>query len=227
MGKNSSWNGPLSLTEYKNEGIVNASTQTESQACAVVEKGVSTDDVSLEPHQTQIPEVEEPAEGSGDSVLPPPPAPVAASSDGGAETLQSLIRADVRKLNSFRVLEEEGYRIPSSSKLKIVNMMMQLISCGYVQEKDHSFSLVPPYGPRFSSSKLQSPLLSTPLTLGEIDNPHPMGKKVADKKCFSGSLAEKSVLEEAAPTLKRSSSYNADRYQLLFVLTLSEILVVI
>ncbi|XP_057804472.1 protein SOSEKI 3-like isoform X2 [Salvia miltiorrhiza] len=208
VGKISSWNGPLCLTEYKSEGIANASTQTDSQACAVIETGVSTDDGSLEPHQTQV---SEDAERSGNSVLPPPSAAgAAASSGGGADTLESLIRADVRKMNSFRILEEEGYRFPSRTKLKIINMITQLISCGYVQEKDHSFV------PRFSSSNFKSPF-STSLTLGEIDhlpeNPRAMGKRAADKKCFSGSLAEKSLLEEVAPTLKRSSSYNADSTQ--------------
>ncbi|KAL1544410.1 hypothetical protein AAHA92_21265 [Salvia divinorum] len=209
--KISSWNGPLSLTEYTNEGIANASTQTELQECVVVEKGVSTDDCSLEPHQTQVSEIQDNVERSGNSVLPPPSAAGAASSGIGEKTLESLIRADVRKLSSFRILEEEGYRFPSRTKLKIINMITQLISCGYVQEKDHSFGLVPTYGPRYSSSKY----VSNSVTLGEIDhlpeNPQPMGNRVADKKCFSGSLAEKSVVEEVAPTLKRSSSYNADR----------------
>ncbi|XP_047976014.1 protein SOSEKI 3-like isoform X2 [Salvia hispanica] len=211
--KVSSWNGPLSLTEYKNEGIANASTQTELQECAVVEKGVSTDDGSLEPHQTQPSEIQDNAERSGNSVSPPPSAACAASSGIGEKTLESLIRDDVRKLNSFRILEEEGYRFPSRTKLKILNMITQLISCGYVQEKDRSFGLIPTYGPRYSSSKY----LSTSVTLGEIDhlpeNNQPMGKRVADKKCFSGSLAEKSVVEAVAPTLKRSSSYNSDRSQ--------------
>ncbi|XP_042043093.1 protein SOSEKI 3-like isoform X4 [Salvia splendens] len=209
--KVSSWNRPLSLTDYKNEGIANASTQTELQECAVMEKGVSTDDGSLEPHQSQLSEIQDNAERSRNSVSPPPSAAGAASNGIGEKTLESLIRDDVRKLNSFRILEEEGYRFPSRTKLKIINMITQLISCGYVQEKDHSFGLVPTYGPRYSSSKY----LSTSVTLGEIDhlpeNPQPMGKRVANKKCFSGSLAEKSVVEEVAPTLKRSSSYNSDR----------------
>lgn len=122
----------------------------------------------------------------------------------------------MRKLKSFRIVEEEGFRIPSSAKIKIINMLMQLISCGYVQEKGHNFGLIQTYNrPRFSSSKLQT----TSLTLGEMDhlseNPRSRGVKVADKKCFSGSLAEKRVLEDFAPTLKRSSSYNADRYHFL------------
>lgn len=194
----SSWNGPLILTEYKSEGTAHASTQTELKETEVVEIGISTDDVPLQPQQNQDSEVKEKAEKSSSS-----------------DTLESLIRADVRKLKSFRILEEEGFRIPSSTKLKIINMLMQLISCGYVQEKDHGFGLIQTYRPGFSSSKFQT----TPLTLGEMDhlseNPRSMGVKVRDKKCFSGSLAEKRVLEEYAPALKRSSSYNADRYQFL------------
>lgn len=198
--KVSSWNGPLSLTEYKSEeGIAHASTQTEIKDPVVVEKGVSTDDVLLQPPQNQDSEVKEIAEETSH-----------------ADTLESLIRADVRKLKSFRILEEEGFQIPSSTKLKIINMLMQLISCGYVQEKDHNFGLIQTYRPRLSSSKCQT----TSLTLGEMDrlseNPRPRGVKVTDKKCFSGSLAEKRVLEDFAPTLKRSSSYNADRYRFLY-----------
>ncbi|KAL0390060.1 UNVERIFIED_CONTAM: protein UPSTREAM OF FLC [Sesamum calycinum] len=64
VGKNSSWNGSLSLTEYKvykNDGLADASTQTEEKASRVVEtrdtctRGVSTDDGTLEndSHGTQ------------------------------------------------------------------------------------------------------------------------------------------------------------------------------
>lgn len=210
VGKISSWNGSLSLTEYKvhkSEGITDASTQTEDKARGVVERGVSTDDGLLEPHQNQVPQVKQ---NSGNLASPPPSVPGAASLSGGTDTLESLIRADVRKLNSFRILEEEGFQIPSSTKLKIINMILQLISCGSIQEKDHSFGLITNYRPRFSSSKF-----STSLTLGELDhlpeNPRLMGMRLADKKCFSGSLAETVVLEGDAPTLKRSSSCNADR----------------
>lgn len=211
--KDPSWNGSLSLTEFKvhkSEGITDASTQTEEKDRGVVEIGVSTEDGSLEPHQNQVSQVEKNAENFGNVASPPPSAPGAASLSGGTDTLESLIRADVRKLNSFRILEEEGFQIPSSTKLKIINMLMQLISCGSIQEKGHSLGLITNYRPRFSSSKF-----STSLTLGELDhlqeNPRLMGTRLADKKCFSGSLAETIVLEGDAPTLKRSSSCNADR----------------
>lgn len=167
-----------SLAERKSEGITDASTQTEEKA---VERGVSINDGS---HQNQVSQVEENA------------------GPGEADTLESLIRADVRKLNSFRMLEGEGFQMPSNTKLKIINMMIQLISCGSIQEKDHRIGLIANYRPRISSANFS--------TLGELDhlpeNPRLMGTRFADKK---GSLGEKMVLERDVPT---------DRYNSLFCL---------
>lgn len=127
--------------------------------------------------------------------------------------MESLIRADARKLNSFRILEEEEFRMPSHAKLKTSNMIMQLISCGSISVKDHSFGLIPTYKPRFSDSKFPSPLFSTSLMIGE--NSHRMGMMLEDKEYFSGSLLERSMAKEGVPVLKRSSSFNADRLVLL------------
>ncbi|KAL0460135.1 UNVERIFIED_CONTAM: protein UPSTREAM OF FLC [Sesamum latifolium] len=229
VGKNSSWNGSLSLTEYKvykSDGLADASTQTEEKASRVVEtrdtctRGVSTDDGTLEndshgTHQGQVSRVKPTPEICRDVVSPPPSTSSASSSSGRTDTLESLIRADVRKLNSFRILEEEEFRMPSGTKFKASNMIMQLISCGSISVKDHSFGLIPTYKPKFSHSKFPSPLFSTSLMFGELDclaeNPRLMSMKLEDKEYFSGSLAETTTLKENVPTLQRSSSYNADR----------------
>lgn len=232
-GKSSSWGGSVSLTEYKvykNDGLADASTQTEEnvnrakprETCT---RGVSTDDGSTEPEitascQKQVPRVKENSEISGHqiSVSPPPSSSSASSSGGKTETLESLIRADVSKINSFRILEEEEIRMPTNARLKATNMLMQLISCGSVSVKDHSFGVIPTYRPRFSHTKFPSPLFSTSIMFGDLDclsdNPRLMGLKLEDKEYFSGSLIETKMLKEEGDehnALKRSSSYNADR----------------
>ncbi|KAG8644676.1 hypothetical protein MANES_11G152200v8 [Manihot esculenta] len=230
-GKNSSWNGSLSLTEYKvckSDGLADASTQTEEtmsrpKSRETCTRGVSTDDCSSE-HEyndnylNQVPRVKETSDISESSVSPPPSSSSASSSGGKTETLESLIRADVNKINSFRILQEEEIRMPANARLKATNILMQLISCGSISVKDHSFGLVPTYRPRFSHSKFATPLFSTSLMLGELDclteNPRLMGLRLQDKEYFSGSLLEKKKLKEEGDelnTLKRSSSYNEDR----------------
>ncbi|KAI9196858.1 hypothetical protein LWI28_027590 [Acer negundo] len=233
VGKNSSWEGSLSLTEYKvykSGGLADASTQTEENANKAKTKetctrGVSTDDGSIGPecnrnYQNRVPCLKENSEICEHqvSVSPPPSSTSASSSGGKTETLESLIRADVNKINSFRILEEEELRMPNNPRLKATNMLMQLISCGSISVKDHSFGLIPTYRPRFSHSKFPSPLFSTSIVLGELDclseNPRLIGLRMEDKEYFSGSLIETKMLKEEGDehnTLKRSSSYNADR----------------
>ncbi|CAI9768545.1 unnamed protein product [Fraxinus pennsylvanica] len=229
VGKTYSSNAPLSLTEYKvyqTNGLTDASTQTEENAGTVVKiretctRGVSTDDGSLEPErnepcQNQVPLVKETSEICRDLVSPPPSTSSASSASGRTDTLESLIRADASKLNSFRILEEEEFRMPSNTKFKASNMLMQLISCGSIGVKGPSFGLIPNYKPSFSHSKFPSPLFSTSVMLGDLDclseNPRLMGLRLEDKEYFSGSLVETSVPKEGVTTLKRSSSYNADR----------------
>lgn len=231
VGKNSSWGGSLSLTEYKvyqGDGLADAATQTEdnvsrSKAKETCTRGVSTDDGSLEPecsdvYRNQVSRAKENSEICRESFSPPPSTSSASSSGGKTETLESLIRADVSKINSFRILEEEDIRMPANARLKATNVFMQLISCGSVSVKDHSFGLIPTYKPRFSHSKFPSPLFSTSLVLGELDclseNPRLMGIRLEDKEYFSGSLIETKMLKEEGEgvnSLKRSSSCNADR----------------
>ncbi|XP_058226211.1 protein SOSEKI 3 [Rhododendron vialii] len=231
-GKSSPWNGCLSLAEYKvhkGDGLADASTQTEetvirtNKVGETCTRGVSTDDGSLEPESTEscenrVPRVEESSDISRESISPPPPSSSTSSSGGKTATLESLIKADARKANSFRILEEEECRMPLNTKLKASNMLMQLISCGSISVKDHSFSLIPTYRPSFPYSKFPSPLFSTSHVMGELDclieNPRLMGLRLEEKEYFSGSLFEKTMLKEEGDrfiALKRSSSYNADR----------------
>ncbi|KAH7862685.1 hypothetical protein Vadar_008090 [Vaccinium darrowii] len=231
-GKSSPWNNCLSLTEYKvqkGDGSADASTQTEEMVIRTNKtgetctRGVSTDDGSLETENTEpcrnrVPRMKETSDISRESISPTPPSSSASSSGGKTATLESLIRADARKANSFRILEEEECQMPLNTKLKASSMLMQLISCGSISVKDHSFSLIPSYRPSFPYSKFPSPLFSTSGMMGELDclteNPRLMGLRLEDKEYFSGSLVEKNMLKEEGDgfsALKRSSSYNADR----------------
>ncbi|TYI70730.1 hypothetical protein E1A91_D08G242200v1 [Gossypium mustelinum] len=203
-----------------------ASTQTEENTSRLktretCTRGVSTDDGSLEPEcnanfQNQVPNVKDCSEICRNSGSPTSTSS-ASSSGGKTETLESLIRADASKINSFRILEEEEIRTPTNPRLKATNMLMQLISCGSISVKGHSFGLVPSYKPRFSHSKNSLPLFSTSIMLGELnclsENPKLLGLRLEDKECFSGSLIETKMLKErhGHTTLKRSSSCSADR----------------
>lgn len=180
--KKTSFNGSLILTEYnKGDGLANASSLTEEKDNRVVgrqstcTRGVSTDDGLSEPNENQVSQ-------DKDEASEPPSAAAAAPLSGGTDTLESLVRADIR-----RILEEEGCRIPSRTKLKVADTIMQLISCGSISVKDHKF----------------------PLLLGKANSSCSMGMRLKDKQYFCGSIAETSTLKEDIPTLRRSS-YNAD-----------------
>lgn len=229
-GSHNSWGASLSLTDCKvseSEGATDASTQTEEnvkkdgpkETCT---RGVSTDDGILDGEPDENPQTNAATAklNSGtcrDSVSPPPSSASASSSGGKAETLENLIRADAGKINSFRRSEEDDIRIPSNSRTKASSVLMQLISCGLISVKDHSFGLIPMYRPRFLDSKFPSPLYSTSVMLGELDclsdSSRLMGHRLEDKEYFSGSLVETKMPKEEGHghTLKRSSSYNADR----------------
>lgn len=222
--------GSLSLTDYKvcrRDNAADASTQTEenvgrpkSQETCV--RGVSTDDIYCEAEcndrHNQVQGAKENSNICTESVSPPPSSSSASSSGGrNTETLESLIRADASKINSFRMIEEEETK--ASAKLKPANVLMQLISCGSISVKDHSFGLIPNYRPRVPHSKFPSPLFSTSaIMFGDLDglsgNPKLTGLKFEDKEYFSGSLIDAKGLMEGrneCTGLKRSSSYNADR----------------
>ncbi|KAK1267317.1 hypothetical protein QJS04_geneDACA000171 [Acorus gramineus] len=226
-----SWGGggsSPSLTEYKiyqSNGAADASTQTEERPkkephpnLVTCTRWVSTEDVPLVPKRS--PEINV----VDDVVSPPPTSSSGASSSGGkTETLESLIRADANRMNSFRILEEEELLYPGegSSKMKATDVLLQLITCGSISVKDHhSFGLIPTYKPRFSHVKFPSSMMfsSGPVGLRELDclseNPRMVGLRMEDKEYFSGSLIEMKKHKdegEVFVTLKRSSSYNAER----------------
>ncbi|KAM0013888.1 putative protein SOSEKI [Helianthus debilis subsp. tardiflorus] len=215
-GKSTPSNGCLSLTEYKiykTDGLADASTQTEenikiNKAKETCTRGVSTDDMVV--LDSVSPCVKDNSEIQIDPS--PPSSSSTCSSVGKTETLESLIKADASKY--CRRVEES--QIPVNSKLRATDMLMQLISCGSISVKDHSFGLIPSYKPRFSDSKFPSPLFSTSVMLNELDclpdNPRFMSMRLEDKEYFSGSLVETKLLkEEGVATIKRSNSFNADR----------------
>lgn len=224
-GKSTTSNGCLSLTEYKiykSDGLADAATQTEeniraNKAGETCTRGVSTDDVALESVANESPQ-NQPSHVKDNSEIqidPSPPSSSGAdSSVGKTDTLESLIKADASNFYGFKRLE--AGQMPVNSRLRATEMLMQLISCGSISVKDHSFGLIPSYKPRYSDSKFPSPLFSTSVMLGELDclpdNPRFMSMRLEDKEYFSGSLVETKIpKEEGVATLKRSSSYNADR----------------
>ncbi|KAK9676612.1 hypothetical protein RND81_11G088500 [Saponaria officinalis] len=227
-GSHSPWSASLSLTENKldkTEGATDASTQTDENVRKAKHKetctrGVSTDDETLDSEcneKCQVPShsPKQNTDTRRDSASPPSSS--ASSARVKAETLESLIRSDVSKINSFRRLEEEDLRMPSNTKVKASSMLMQLISCGSISVKDHGLGLISMYRPRFSDSKFSSPLYSTSVMLGELDslsdNSRLMGLRLEDKEYFSGSLVETKMAKREADgrALKRSSSNNAER----------------
>lgn len=187
--------------------------------------GISTDEGSLElefeDHRWNRapPHLKMSSEITREEISPPPPS--STSSGGKMETLESLIRAEAQKMNSFRILEEEELLAHAGPKLRATNVLMQLITCGSISVKGHhSFGLVPTYKARFSHVDFPSPIYSSSAVLGELDcpsnNSRVMGLRMEEKECYSGTLVEtkkhKEGAEELAPTLQRSSSYNAEGY---------------
>ncbi|XP_061345399.1 protein SOSEKI 3-like [Gastrolobium bilobum] len=227
-GKSGSLSLPLTQCKiYKTDGLADASTQTEENVSRpktqkTCTRGVSTEDRSLEPEcheicEIQVPQVKDNQEICRDTISPPISTSAPSSSGGNTETLESLIRADVSKMNSFRTPEDYGIRMQTNTRMKASNLLMQLISCGSMSVKNHSVGLIPSYKARFPYSKFPSPLFSTSVMLREIDciaeNPKVMGLRLEDKEYFSGSIVESKILmEEDGPNvLKSSSSFNAER----------------
>jgi hypothetical protein len=142
------------------------------------------------------------------------------STRGKSESLESLIRAD-NATNSFRIVEEDDIVVPTCPKLKPTNVLMQLITCGSLSVKDHeNIGIVQAYKSSLPNLKFPSPLISRIMMMSELDylseNPRLMGVKLEEKEYFSGSLIEtkmqRDVPAERYSALRRSSSYNAERY---------------
>lgn len=108
---------------------------------------------------------------SNDSIkknISPSRTPSSTSSGTKIDTLESLIRAEVNKFNSFRIIEEEEV-IPMKMKMKRTNALLQLLTCGSTLVKDHhSLGFIPTYKPRFLSMRL-GPTFPSSMTLRELD----------------------------------------------------------
>lgn len=218
--------GPLEYRVGKPIGAQDASTQTDDSERDVTEKhtrtGVCTEDgasgAEIQEYHQRSTQVS--PKGPGIVRESPPVCLSDASPGDRIETLESLIRAEASRRSSFRVLEEEHLFGPMGVKLKPVNLLMQLITCGSISVKDHRrFGLIPTYRPRFTQVEFPSPVFSTPMALRHFDNipcnARTIGVRVAESEYFSGSLDETEKQEELGkggmPTLKRSSSYDEDR----------------
>ncbi|KAM0945103.1 putative protein SOSEKI [Dioscorea sansibarensis] len=132
-------------------------------------------------------------------------------------TLESLIKADARKMSNFKILEEEQMFVPVKAKSKAANLLVQLISCGAISTKGHqSFPK-----PKFSPMNFDSPMsaVSTAM-IGELNSPLDnsprfRGLRMNEKDYFSGSLLEttnnKEGVGEGIPVILRSSSCKESR----------------
>ncbi|XP_042448011.1 protein SOSEKI 5-like isoform X1 [Zingiber officinale] len=143
--------------------------------------------------------VENPAtELSQDEISPPP------LSSSSPETLEALIKAD-----NYRIVaaepEQKGRAEGGclSGRVKATEVLMHLISCGSASVRTSGLSLMPQYS-------------------GGLDRAESMGHFPSframrvEEVCFSGSLVETNKPAaggngDEMPSLKRSSSYNADR----------------
>lgn len=225
--RNQSWSS-IDLNEYqvyKTESIsesnrrfaADASTQTDERRrrrkAGKEEKEEEIDDDDQ--HGEKSPEVYEKqsTELSREEISPPP-------SDSSPETLESLMKADGRLILCPNGGKEDGSNRTAESchsgRMKASNVLMQLISCGSISfrecgsnlVKDQGLSLIGQYKARLPRGAGSSELVRKEAgTEREFESF--VGVKLEDKDYFSGSLIE--TKKEPVPTLKRSSSYNADR----------------
>lgn len=237
-GGESSWS-PLELGEYKvykAESIAStvdqgadAATQTEERRVRCT-KGVSTEEEEEEEEecssnlaQSKENEHEEqnPTELSGGEVSPPP------SSSTSPESPNSKMKSN-SKGNNLRCqsVEEETYFMPTKTRASTV--LIQLISCGSIAVKDHSFVMASHSKSQVSCDESRSsqltavpsrPAMAKGVTIEDElgcmpDNPRFAHVLLEDKEYFSGSIVETKTEKEAEggdPTLKRCASYSADR----------------
>lgn len=220
--RNQSW-GSIDLQEYK---VYKAESSGESAGKAAADASTQTDDkrrrrrlVREKEHAEEEEEREEKGqremcqsqttELSRDEISPPP-------SDSSPETLESLMKADGRLvLGSTGANEDNSNRtaeICPSGRMKASSVLLQLISCGSISfkdcgptpAKDEGFSLIGHYKARLPRGAANNQS-GTSSRISSFT-----GLKLEDKEYFSGSLVETNKKEEV-PSLKRSSSYNADR----------------
>ncbi|KAI0500569.1 hypothetical protein KFK09_018783 [Dendrobium nobile] len=150
--------------------------------------------------------------------ISPSRTPSSASSGTKIDTLESLIRAEVNKINSFRIIEEEEL-VPTKVKMKRTNALLQLLTCGSTFVKDHhSFGFIPTYKPRFLKMSL-GPTFPSSMTLRELDymsgSSRVMRLGTERRTSFSRNLAENCLMYkedgvEASPSFNCPPFYNGD-----------------
>jgi hypothetical protein len=223
---------PAEFRVHKPTGCMDAATQTDDlgtsssrRAPELRKKSLSTDHDAvvreISEYRQSHPRRSADLQGISRELLSQCPTPMSIpSARGKSDSLESLIRED-NATNSFRIVEEGDIVVPTCPKLKPTNVLMQLITCGSLSVKDHEkIGIVQAYKPRFPNQKFPSPVISRIMMMSELDylseNPRLMGTKLEEKEYFSGSLIEtkmqRDVPAERYSTLKRSSSYNAERY---------------
>ncbi|KAJ7947699.1 protein UPSTREAM OF FLC [Quillaja saponaria] len=230
--RNQSWSS-IDLQEYK---VYKSEAIGESAGKVAADASTQTDDKRRrrrgirEEKEKAIEEVEgenspqeichnQSTELSREEISPPP-------SDSSPETLETLMKADKRLMlpsdgaNNVDCSNQTAQNYPSG-RMKASSVLMQLISCGSVSfrdngpatVKDQGFSLIGHYKsrlPRGAGNQVGKEVGTS------VEIPNLTGLRLEDKEYFSGSLIETKKLE--VPSLKRSSSYNADRAsQLLLV----------
>ncbi|KAJ0963572.1 hypothetical protein J5N97_028694 [Dioscorea zingiberensis] len=144
-------------------------------------------------------------------------------------TFESLIRADVRKVNNFRILEEEEEEeeeeevfVPVKAKSKAANMLVQLISCGAISANDRRISsseFIPCPRPNYSPMSFISPMSNRSVMIRELgcslDSARFRGLRMNEKDYFRGSLLEaantKEEVGEGMPVILHSSSCKRSR----------------
>jgi Protein SOSEKI 2, plant len=126
-----------------------------------------------------------------DDISPPP--------TSSPEALETLVKYNGRIL-------EDQYLMANNIRGKTSGVLMHLISCGSIAVKRQSGVVVPQHGARLTRGS-QSQIGGSCRFSGS-------GKVVVEKEYFSGSLLE-SKDGEIAAVLKRCSSYNAERYNIL------------
>ncbi|KAK8945572.1 hypothetical protein KSP40_PGU017468 [Platanthera guangdongensis] len=95
--------------------------------------------------------------------------PSSASSGPKIDTLESLIRSEVNKFNSFRLIEEEEEVVPRKAKMKRINPLLQLLTCGSTLVKDHhKVGFIRAYKPSFLNLRL-GPTFPSSMTVRELE----------------------------------------------------------
>ncbi|KAK1299426.1 hypothetical protein QJS10_CPB14g01471 [Acorus calamus] len=205
--KQTSWSS-LELNEYK----VYKPEPTESAAAAVfavaADASTQTDDKKQQRRRAAAAR-SPPQELFQDEISPPP-------SSSSPETLESLIKADGRLLVSTLNEEDRTASNHPSGRVRASAVLMHLISCGSISVKDHGFSLVSQYRSRIPRGTVGGggPSDHVVKDLDALMEGNPVFH-LENKEYFSGSLIETKKKGSDGvgdfPSLKRSSSYNADR----------------